>query len=143
MGSAAAGADPEERDRAREALLPGQTEIAPVLVEAVASGLRVVDAPLVQFSTAAGDLASWQAQCWQVRRKGDRFGPFGNPGWIPACAVRVGDYVCRPRRPGPDLWLPITTVQLIDGPAVLYLYRTRAETITVNGFLARTEPAQA
>ncbi len=127
----------------REALLPGRVEVAPVLVEAVASGTRVLDAPLLLLSTTGGDVLSWQAQSWRVRRHAGPYGPFENPAWIPACGVRVGDYLCRPRHPGPDLWLRVTAVQVMDGPAGLYLYRTRNETIIVNGFLARTEPVGA
>ena len=124
----------------RLVLCPIGTHVGGSPVDVLSVGSRRADEPLVRLATRVGEVTTVRQQAFRVRRQGGPGEPFHEPKWVPAVAVRPGDYLFRPAGVGQAEWFPVREVAhlLPDGP--LYAVETDDETIVVNGFLAQSQP---
>lgn len=125
----------------RVVLCPAGTQVGGYSVEAMRGPAHRTDEPLVRLATLVGAVTSVRQQRFRVRRRGLRPGDsFGEPVWVAACSVQLGDYLYRPARLGMAEWFPVGEVTHLLPDELLYAVETDEETLTVNGFLAEAQP---
>jgi len=122
----------------REVVFPAGAVIGGLCIEAAGAVVRRPGQPLVEIVTESGALVSPPDQAvWARRKAANPSGPYGEPEWVPAGRVRLGDWLCRPRRLGPDLWLQVTAIshQMTEKP--LFRFETADESVLAYGFVTR------
>lgn len=96
--------------------------------------------PLVRLRTDAGELTSTPYQQLYVRKPGNGGpgSPYRDPEWLPAYMIRLGHHLCRRHTSGRDQWYQVVEVAQLSPAVPLHRIETDAETVEINGFVART-----
>ncbi len=124
----------------REVWFPAGSVIGGMSIEAAGGATRRSGQHLVKLMTDAGTLISPPDQAvWVRRRAADPAGPYGEPEWVPAARVRLGDSLCRPRPSGPDFWLAVTAISHHTSDRPLYRFTTAEESVLAHGFVTRAD----